>query len=108
MLCYLSSVLKAPTKNPWFRRLRAGSIALAGLFLAAAFIASIQSKKSSQAVVIVESHPLQAEPAADSASELTIHEGLVVDVVQTNDLWVEVVLPNGTRGWIRRDAVADV
>lgn len=95
-------------RGSWLRRIRAASLVVAVLFLTSAFIASVQSEKQNRAVVIVEQATLHDQPADDAVSELTVHEGLLVDVLQQNETWVEVRLPNGTRGWVQVEAVADV
>jgi tetratricopeptide (TPR) repeat protein len=95
-------------RNPWIRRARAAALGAAVLLLGAAFAASIQSERQGQAVVIVNQVALRQQPAENAVTELAIHEGVLVDILQQNDLWIEVRLPNGARGWVTADAVAEV
>ena len=100
--------MRTHAKNPWLRRFQSIAVIAAVLFLVAAFAASRQSERVGRAVVISKSTPLQSEPSSESVSELTIHEGLVVDVLQENESWSEISLPNGTRGWVMRNNLGDV
>lgn len=107
-MALLAHRLRTRTRSPWFRRLRGGALVLAVVLLVAAFSASVQSERHNRAVVIVSQQPLQAEPAADARTEMTIHEGLVVDVIREQGAWSEIQLPNGTRGWVTRDALGEI
>ncbi|MEZ4702857.1 MAG: tetratricopeptide repeat protein [Rhodothermales bacterium] len=95
-------------RNPWLRRLRAVTTLAATVLLVAAFAASIQSTSERTAVVVATQTALRDAPLETSGTELTIHEGLVVDVLGNADAWAEVRLPNGTRGWVETSALADV
>lgn len=103
-------IFKMWTKHPspWIRRARAAAFVLAGVLLIAAFMASLQSEEYARAVIVIDEIALRNAPAEDAATELSIHEGLLVDVLAYNGVWAEVKLPNGTRGWILTESLADV
>lgn len=91
-------------QTPWRRRVLTLSLILAGVFVAAGFSASIDAQTASRAVVILDEVALLEAPEG-ARSDLEIHEGLVVHVVESRDGWMEVRLPNGATGWVRRDTL---
>ncbi len=93
------------TRNAWHRRLLAVSSGLGIVLLLVAFAASWERTRHAEAVLLDAQVDLQEAPESESASALTIHEGLVVDVLQRNDHWTEVRLPNGVTGWVRSEAL---
>ncbi len=95
-------------RNPWLRRARAISILLGIVFLGGAFLASVQSVENRRAVILVERTDLYEAPDAESQAELAIHEGLVVDILQQDNDWIEIRLPNGTRGWVLADVAGEI
>lgn len=94
--------------NPWIRRLRAMTILLGCVFLFAAFAASTQSVESSRAVILAERVDVKEQPDAAGITEVSIHEGLVVDILQQSEDWIEVRLPNGARGWVPANVAASI
>lgn len=100
--------IKSPQRNEWLRRGMSVAILLGIVFLAAAFWASKQSVETMRAVILSEEIELREMPDAQSNTELRIHEGLVVDVLQQNDVWLEVRIPNGTTGWVPADVVGEI
>ena len=95
-------------KNPWHRRARSVVLVLSILFLSASFLASVQTGTFNQAVVIAEKVQLLEEPSESSVVLLEIHEGILLDLIEQETEWVEVRLPNGTRGWVNVSALAEV
>lgn len=96
------------SRNPWLRRLLAISALGALMLLGAAFAASIQSERRQRAVVLAQQTALRDAPTANAAVALTVHEGLLVEILGNAEPWVEVRLPNGARGWIDAGDLADV
>ena len=99
---------RTSSRNPWMRRARAVFVLFGLIFLAGAFIASIQSVETKQAVILVERTDLHEAPDMDSISDLAIHEGLVVDILQQRNNWIEIRLPNGTRGWVPAEVTGEI
>ncbi len=100
--------IRTSSRNPWVRRARAISVLLGLIFLVAAFVASVNSVATAQAVILVEQVDLKEEPDTASNTELAIHEGLVVDIIQNDNDWLEVRLPNGAHGWVPADVIGDI
>ena len=96
------------TRNPWHRRALSASLILGVLLLAAAFGASLDRTLDRQAVVIVDQVTLRNAPQHDALSEVDLHEGVLLDVLDQEDGWIEVRLPNGVTGWIEADTAAEV
>ena len=60
------------------------------------------------AVVLDESVEVLAGPGANNATLFTVHEGLTVEIRTERSNWLQVSLPNGLNGWLRRDRVGEV
>ena len=109
MLFYLLAVgviiyrMRSGKANPWIRRLRAVTILLGCIFLFTAFAASMQSVDIRRAVIMAERVEVKEQPDNAGVTEVAVHEGLVVDILQQSDGWVEIRLPNGARGWVPAD-----
>ncbi len=96
------------TRNAWNRRGLAVALIGSVLFIGSAFLASLDRRLDRQAVIVAAAAPLHEAPDADAASELALHAGLLIDVLDAEGGWLEVRLPNGVRGWIEANAAADV
>ena len=96
------------TRNAWHRRALSASMILGLLFLITAFGASLDRLLDRQAIVITDQTALREAPQNDAASDLDIHEGVLLDVLDQQDGWLEVRLPNGVSGWILADAVGEI
>lgn len=96
------------TRSPWNRRGLAISAVLGLLLLLAAFTASLEAQNTREAVVIVERVSLHEAPLQDATIALDIHAGLLLDVLQKQDTWLEVRLPNGVTGWVPATSVGEV
>lgn len=96
------------TVPPWQRRLMhlAGTAGL--VLLALAFTASVGARNDRQGVVTATVAGLQEAPQTGAPAVVDVHEGLLLDVLQAQDGWLEVRLPNGTTGWIAAQAVAEI
>jgi hypothetical protein len=95
-------------RNPWLRRALSASVILGVVLLAIAFAASLNPTLDQRAVVVADTAALREAPADTAATELDVPEGVLVDVLQRQDTWLEVRLPNGVTGWIQADTAADV
>lgn len=84
---------------------------LVALFLSllSIFFAFSQKHKitqSTKAVVFSPSVTAYSTPESSGTKLFVIHEGLTIEITATNNQWVEVKLPNGTKGWIEKAHVA--
>ena len=100
--------IRTGTKNPWFRRARSFSLVISLVLLATAFAASLQTEQMGKAVIISERIELRSSPSESGELLLPLHEGIVVEMLQQQEGWVEIRLPNGTLGWVPSSDLADV
>ena len=96
------------TRNAWHRRALSASLILGLLLLITAFGASLDRSLDRQAVVITDQTALRQAPQDEAASDLDIHEGVLLDVLDQQDGWLEVRLPNGVSGWVQATAVGEI
>lgn len=114
LLFYVASIgltayrLRKGSRNPWLRRSRALTVVLGGVFLVAAFAASFTTTAQNRVVILAEELTLREGPEPDAPSLLTLHEGLVLDVLDTEATWVEVRLPNGETGWLSAEGTGEI
>lgn len=114
LLCYLVAMgllghrVWTGTRTPWHRRGLAASLFVGLILLTMAFGASLDRSAFRQAVVTADAVALRLNPSPDAASEMDIHEGIVLDVLEEQDGWVEVRLPNGITGWLEPDTIAEI
>lgn len=63
-------------------------------------------QNSSMAVVINTATPVQSSPGATGAKDLfVLHEGTTVEVLQKADLWCEIAIANGDKGWVNAGSI---
>ena len=96
------------TRNPWHRRALSATLVVGLLLLSIAFAASLDRSLDRQAVMIANQTALRSAPQDEAPSDLDIHEGVLLDVLDQQDGWLEVRLPNGVTGWIEADTAADI
>ncbi len=51
---------------------------------------------------------LKSEPREQSTTISVIHEGLKVQISRKESDWIEIKLPDGTKGWIEQRAVGEI
>jgi len=95
-------------RNPWLRRIRWGAFLMGGMFLLAAFFASLREARPGPAVVITDATPLRVSPSDAAETALQVHEGLMLDVLQEREAWTRVKLPNGQEGWVAAASIASI
>ena len=61
-----------------------------------------------QAIVFTTSVTAKSSPDAAGKPLFVVHEGTKVNVMKTNDTWIEVELPNGNAGWIAATDVKEI
>jgi len=55
--------------------------------------------------VIEQAAEVLAGPGENNATLFTVHEGLLIEVRDVRPDWIQVSLPNGLNGWLRREVV---
>lgn len=98
----LAIALLAPMR--WLRRTAYG---LAVAFLALAVISSAfaawraaEVRDSSEAIILAAKVDARSEPRKGSPVLFALHKGTKITVLQEQDGWNEVKLPNGSVGWM--------
>jgi len=61
-----------------------------------------------QAIIFSSTVTVKSSPDASAKPLFVVHEGTKVTVMQTNDTWIEVELPNGNAGWIASSDVKEI
>ncbi len=95
----------------WFGRLRWATTCAVILLLAAAVVgASLVLNHRAQsyphrAAVIVPEAPVLSGYLESSQQLFSLHDGAEASVEEIQDEWALISLPDGNRGWIRRDVV---
>ncbi len=95
------------TRSPWLRRAVLAGGVLAAFFVTFGFAASWEETHTVQAVMLADATDLTDRPDG-SPTDLTVHEGAVVEVVTVRAAWSEVRLPNGVQGWVPTSAYGDI
>ncbi|MEM6335997.1 MAG: hypothetical protein AAF752_05480 [Bacteroidota bacterium] len=94
--------------HAWARRIGVLTGLFGLLFLAAAWLASARGDVAPSAVVMQSNVTVRTQPDLDAGSSETIHEGLLIDIVDRADDWLYIYLPDGTTGWIPAAAVEEI
>lgn len=92
----------------WHRRALAVSLSLGILLIVVAFAVSVDAVRDHRAVVIVREASLTDSLDAEVDAEVTVPEGVIVDVLSTQGDWAEVRLPNGVTGYLPRPAIGKI
>jgi len=76
-----------------------------GISIAFAFIQYKQSIRTDEAIITQLSVVVKSMPDKSGTDLFTVHEGLKVKIEDKVGSWMEVVFPNGNKGWIQRNSV---
>jgi hypothetical protein len=98
----------------WFKSkailLRLGTW-LVGVLLAVfalGFYLSWNWSKVSKGVLIAKEAPVKSGPGDDFVTQLLGHEGLTFQILEEREEYFEVLLPNGVKGWVKKEEAAKV
>ena len=84
-------------------------LVLIGTAVGVSWITTYDRLVGEQRVVVLDpAVEVLAGPGENNASLFTVHEGLTMEVRGERGEWVQVSLPNGLNGWIRRAVVGFV
>lgn len=93
--------------SDWARRGATVSALVSAIFLGAAFLGSRVPPTGVRSVIVADT--LRLSSSADATQLLQeLHEGTVVEVLETRDGWARVRLLNGTTGWIETSGLAPI
>ena len=80
---------------------------LLGVF-ALGFYLSWSWSKVPKGVLIAREAPVKSGPGDDFVTQLLGHEGLTFQILEERDDYFEVLLPNGVKGWVKKEEAAKV
>ncbi len=93
------------------RLLFLSSIGLAVILLTS-FIFAYQAKQMvltySHAIVIDSKVDVKSEPNDSSADLFVLHEGSKIELLSEKGEWIEIMIPNGSVGWVERKDVEKI
>ena len=86
------------------------SAALVGLVLSAVGVWAAWSsyrevRPGGWGVVVHTATPVVSAPNADGKDLFVLHEGTTVGILDRSGEWIEIVLPNGEKGWTKAEGV---
>jgi tetratricopeptide (TPR) repeat protein len=61
-----------------------------------------------QAIIFGSAVTVKASPDASAKPLFVVHEGTKVNLLQTNNGWIEIELPNGNAGWIAESDAKEI
>lgn len=62
-------------------------------------------RRTNEAIVFAGTVNVQSEPKEGSTILFVIHEGLKVEILESEGSWDRIILPNGSIGWIERSTI---
>lgn len=68
----------------------------------------VTSRQPQEAIVFAYSTTVKSEPSTTSNDLFIIHEGVKVSIVEEEDGWVHIQLPNDFKGWIRKSELREL
>lgn len=80
---------------------------LLGVF-ALGFYLSWSWSKVPKGVLIAREAPVKSGPGDDFVTQLLGHEGLTFQILEEREDYFEVLLPNGVKGWVKKEEAAKV
>jgi tetratricopeptide (TPR) repeat protein len=81
-------------------------IAISTLAFAVVSSQAILSQSSTFGIIIAHDAGVASEPADDAPSRFLAQQAMKVQIERAQDGWVEIVLPNNAKGWVRSSALA--
>ena len=84
---------------------------LVGVFLVLfglGFYLSWSWSKVPKGVLLAKEAPVKSGPGDDFVTQLLGHEGLTFQILEEREDYFEVLLPNGIKGWVKKEEAAKV
>ncbi len=75
------------------------------LSISFAFLQYKQLTKTDEAIITQSSVTVKSMPDLSGTELFTIHEGLKVTVTDSVGKWIEIILPNGNKGWVPSNSI---
>ncbi len=65
-------------------------------------------KQSSEAIIFAATITIQSEPNVNAEKLFTLHEGTKVKLLEENNEWSKIKLPNGSIGWLKSSEIKNI
>jgi len=65
-------------------------------------------KQASEAIIFAPTITIQSEPNENSEALFTLHEGTKITLLEENNDWSKIKLPNGNVGWIKSEEIKKI
>lgn len=78
------------------------------LFHFFAYRSTILSENQTHVVIITPSVSVYSAPASDAQKLFVLHEGAKVQFTEENAQWLLILLPNGTKGWVKSESLLKI
>ena len=69
------------------------------------FIASYLENRQLEAVITAEEAEIKNGPGKNYSKGFILHEGMEVYIENDSGDWVEIILPNGLKGWVEKNNI---
>ncbi|MDD5772601.1 MAG: tetratricopeptide repeat protein [bacterium] len=69
------------------------------------FISSYLNNKQLEAVITAEEVEVKNGPGENYSKGFILHEGMEVNIENDSGDWVEIILPNGLKGWVEKNNI---
>ncbi len=80
-------------------------------FSVISFIFSGQTKKyftNPHTAIVMEINTIKSSPQEDGTDLFILNPGVKVKIENQNEQWYQVVLPNGTKGWLKKEYIEKI
>lgn len=78
------------------------------MLFALGFYLSWSWSKAPKGVLIAKESPVKSGPGEDFVTQLLGHEGLTFQILEERPDYFEVLLPNGVKGWVKKEETEKV
>ena len=82
--------------------------ALTILLLAITYAAHYQEEREQYAIIMQPSLILKSEPSESSTNLFVLHSGLKLRILDSDDSWSLVSMPDGNTGWVQTEAIENI
>jgi len=84
-----------------------GAFTLLILTIALSYAHKSNITNRDEAIIITEFTEIKTAPSETAAESFTLHEGTKVDLLRSNENWIEVSV-NGNAGWVLKEAIWEI
>ena len=77
-------------------------------FAVIAWSAEAMEQQQEAGIIMEPTVILKSEPSENSTNLFILHEGLKLRILETDNDWLYVSMPDGNLGWVRKATVARI